>query len=279
MPARIPQHLIEQIARRSCIAFAGAGLSMPLGLPSWTQLIALLLDEIGKIEPSTKVPASGQPTSASLFQLAQYAKTELRESSYYDALIRCFSTTTAPHRNHSLLTEIPFAGVITTNYDKLIETSFTLQRGCMPPVFTPLSISALASVLFRTRYFVFKFHGDIDHPESLILTKQDYDRIMFASPHVKAFLQSVFAQNTVVFIGYSLNDPDCEFILSELAYVFSGSLPPHYAILPDPDPVKVDDLKARMNIRVLPYSATGGHGELTVLLTQLRDAVTQTVSP
>ena len=49
----IPSSLIEKINKGKIVVFAGAGLSMNAGLPSWNQLIASILDEIGDKEPKS----------------------------------------------------------------------------------------------------------------------------------------------------------------------------------------------------------------------------------
>ena len=45
-PAKIPApvSLVEQLARGNCVAFVGAGLSIPCGLPSWRRLLEMMLD-------------------------------------------------------------------------------------------------------------------------------------------------------------------------------------------------------------------------------------------
>lgn len=262
----IPEHLLDSIRSGNCIGFVGSGLSIPSGLPSWSQLISLLIEEVRRIDPTKGVEFQQQVEMGHLLQVAQYAKAELGESAYFDVLIRCYRHGERHHSNHDLVTQIPFRGLITTNYDKLIETAFTLQKAEIPICFTPLSTSALASVLFSKRYFIFKLHGDIDYPESIILTKQDYTRILFSSPHVKTFIQSLFSQNTVLFIGYSLNDPDFDLLLTELTEIFAGSTPPHYAILPNPDPMKVHDLKSRLNVRAISYDPAEDHKQLSIIL-------------
>ncbi len=268
---KLPEHLVDAVAHGVCVAFAGAGVSMSSGMPGWRDLVSNLIEEIRRIDPSKEQEFGEQVVAGQLTQAAQYAKIELGERAYFDVLLRLYRTSAKPSTNHDLLSQIPFRGIITTNFDKLLETACTLNTGLMPTIFTSLSTSALASVLFSHRPFVFKFHGDIDHPESIILTKQDYDRVIFRSPHVKTFLHSIFSQNTVLFIGYSLNDPDFDLLLTELSVIFEGATPPHYAFLPNPDAIKVGDLKRRLNIRTVPYDSGANHEALTQMLQSLRD--------
>ena len=95
-------------------------------------------------------------------------------------------------------------------------------RGWAPNSFTPEAISALAVALYNPEFFIFKVHGDIGSAESIVLTSQDYDRLILRSPHVRSFLQAVFLNYTVFFVGYSLRDQDFQLVLRELALVFEG---------------------------------------------------------
>lgn len=269
--ANLPQHLLESIKRGRCVLFAGAGLSIPLGMPCWNGLVERLIDEVASIEPDKGPEFESQYSSNHLMQAADYAKSELGPIAYFDVLRRFYGVQVEPHINHILATQIPFRGIITTNFDKMLETSFTIQHKCMPVTFTALSMSALASVLFRDQYFIFKLHGDVDYPESIILTRQDFDRIIFNSPHVKTFLQTVFLQNTILYVGYSLSDPDFDLVLTELSLKFASSTPPHYAILPNPDRIKAQEIRNRMNIRTIPYDPKDDHALLTEILIKIKE--------
>ena len=37
---------------------------------------------------------------------------------------------------HKIISEIPFSAIITTNYDKLIETAYSITHSYIPPVYT-----------------------------------------------------------------------------------------------------------------------------------------------
>jgi len=50
----IPKSLIEKINKKQIVIFAGAGLSMNAGLPSWKELIISILEEITEKEPKSE---------------------------------------------------------------------------------------------------------------------------------------------------------------------------------------------------------------------------------
>ena len=55
-----------------------------------------------------------------------------------------------------------------------------------------------------------RIHGEFQHPESLILTKQDYINPYQAPGHSSftTFINSVLSRDRIVFIGYSMNDEE-----------------------------------------------------------------------
>ena len=78
----------------------------------------------------------------------------------------------------------------------------------------------------------------------------------------------------MLFVGYSLSDPDFQLILSELTLIFQNYTPTHFALLPEPPEFTVDHLLDRMNIQTLPYSTQDDHKEaLEGLQTLQKEAV------
>src|SRR5690554_6517079 len=50
----IPKSLIEKMNKNQLVIFTGAGLSMNAGLPSWTELISSILDDLYEKEPKSE---------------------------------------------------------------------------------------------------------------------------------------------------------------------------------------------------------------------------------
>jgi hypothetical protein len=42
--SNLPAHLISEVRRGHCVAFVGAGFSMPAGFPSWDGLLRKMLE-------------------------------------------------------------------------------------------------------------------------------------------------------------------------------------------------------------------------------------------
>src|SRR5262249_44284542 len=149
----------------------------------------------------------------------------------YAAILRAeYGRKSNPTAAHIAIAKTTYRGVITTNFDRLLETVFTQVRGWAPNDFTPEAVEALAAALYNPEPFIFKLHGSITTAQSIVLTSGDYDRLILLNPHVRAFLQAIFLNYTLLFVGYSIRDPDFQLVLRELTLIFEGYTPTHYAL-------------------------------------------------
>lgn len=105
------------------------------------------------------------------------------------------------------------SGVVTTNYDKLIET--------VAPQYTVYSSQneLIASRLYGIGE-LYKIHGDVDKPETIVITEKDYQEFDKKYKYLAAKLLTIFSEFPVVFIGYSLSDNNVRKILQEMAFCF-----------------------------------------------------------
>ena len=106
------------------------------------------------------------------------------------------------------------SSIITTNYDTIAETIFG---------FTPLVGN---NILLSNPYgCIYKIHGSIEDPSSLIVTANDYERFNTKYELIRAQLLSLFIHNPIIFLGYSLNDNNIQSLLQTIfSYVSPNSL-------------------------------------------------------
>lgn len=102
---------------------------------------------------------------------------------------------------HKIIAQTPFAAVVTTNYDKLLERSYV----SLPKTPTHRDVDALGPLLFDGSFFILKAHGDIDRPESMVLTTRDYQEIIHSNLAFNSIFSAILLTKAVLFIGYSLN--------------------------------------------------------------------------
>ena len=88
-------------------------------------------------------------------------------------LIEQLSPGHAPTDNHRILARLPIKTYWTTNYDKLLEDSLK-AAGKIPDV--KYTLDDLKLTKPRRDAIIYKMHGDIDQPDSAVLTKDDYEQ-------------------------------------------------------------------------------------------------------
>lgn len=133
--------------------------------------------------------------------------------------------------------------IITTNYDKFVEDKLG---------FSPLVGNKI--ILSNPYGSVYKIHGSIDSPESLVITKEDYENYNIGNKLITAQLISLFIHNPIIFLGYGMNDDDIKAILETIfKYVIPNS---EEAKLIQRNFLLVDYEKDSKNINVEDYSIT-----------------------
>jgi hypothetical protein len=277
LPA-IPDPLLRAVEQRKCVLFVGPGLSSLAGYPTWSELVDLLVAEARKMPRARTDGLEKFQACGDYFTLAEFARSTLPRDEFRQILKREFGRPVPSTPAHEAIAGTDYRGFITTNYDRLLESAVTQVRMAMPSTFTPSSYSELASALYDPDTFVFKMHGDLLEPSSVVISASDYDRLILRSPHVRSFLQAVFISNTLLFVGYSLRDPDFQLILKELTLIFQGYLPRHFALLASPGSFEIDHLLRQMNVQAIPYDSGDNHRAVLDVLLYLQDLAPATVA-
>jgi hypothetical protein len=255
--------------RRHAILFVGAGVSMTVGLPSWRSLIDHLIEEM-KLDRS-----SADGTLDSYQMLAEYYRLKcggigpLR--SWLDRNWKIASDRVANSRLHRLIVELDFPVIYTTNYDRNLETAFEIWDKRYARISNAREIATAPAGITH----IVKFHGDFDDDASLVLTETDFlNRLAFDSP-LDIKLRADALANTILFIGYSMSDPNIRLLLHRIWQIWEESGHPHdrprsFVFNPVPNPVQ-ETILARWGITTLTPTGGGDVDEaLTTFLADLR---------
>lgn len=103
-----------------------------------------------------------------------------------------------------------FAGIITTNYDYLLESIFR--------EFSVLIGQDSLLVANTLNVFeIFKIHGCSSDPNSIVLTEIDYENFDRKLKYLSAKLLTIFVEHPIIFIGYGLGDVNIRKLFNEIA--------------------------------------------------------------
>jgi hypothetical protein len=189
----------------------------------------------------------------SLQRVAQYFELAKERSNLVKEVKDAVVTGKRPSPVVRALAELNFPIVITTNYDRLFETALREVAGNPKDPFVShyQTNENVATVDFpfdedfsEARPFVFKMHGDIEHPESIVITDEDYIHFILRMSNSGVYdpipktLQVQFKRWPTLFIGYSLKDYNLRVLFRTLRWkVDRAGFPRTYSIDLYPDPL------------------------------------------
>ncbi len=151
---------------------------------------------------------------------------------------------------HKLIRDLDCKVVITTNFDKIYESCCSTQGYTTLTYNKPTSI---IDALKSPNSLIIKAHGTIEEVNDIIFTAEQYYTTQEKYPEFYDILFSLFLTNTVLFLGYSLNDPDINLVLQMLHKTASESSP-HYIALPRGIPEQKKQLwKKTYNVEIIEY--------------------------
>jgi hypothetical protein len=258
--------LIELLrgSRRAAL-LVGAGTSIPVGYPSWPQL----LDELRDVVVPDLAPF---PAALDLLDRAELVRETLKarhdhvdlQRQFDQYLSGRFAPRTPSHTQvHRTLVQLPFCGFVTTNYDPVIEAAATHVQVGAGRDFQCESIDLCSDSPDHSFRFlrglgnasapsaVLHVHGFWRKPDQIILSTGDYasrygisgpvaaEGQAFAVPtrpldtlHRKV-VWSLLTMYPVVFIGFSVEDRAFQLMLEFVHEDFKlAPIPPaHFAIL------------------------------------------------
>lgn len=221
----------------SPMLFIGSGMSRRyLGVEGWEQLLQRFCDFIGENPLRLRTNSSGDlPKYAQLLAESYCSKwwelpgsdqtaAEFKADLINDSSILKIEISKYLRLAHEkiiadlkpeldLLGKVNIDGVITTNWDCLIEQLF--------PKFTSF-IGQDGLIAGRSHGIaeIYKIHGCATQPNSLVLTSGDYEEYRRKNPYLSSKLLTIFIERPVIFLGYSLTDPHIADILEDIISCF-----------------------------------------------------------
>lgn len=228
-----PDSLIEELASRRCVIFLGSGASAtakdqdgksPL---TWEDFVKGIKSTMGRSKTETIEFIDNEIKKGNYLLALQAIYDETKKADYIRFLEKEFKHGYEPSALHKSIQRIDSKVVITTNFDKIYESL------CTGAEYTTLNYDDTKSIVHELkspRNLIIKAHGTIDKPDDIIFTSSQYYDSQEQYPEFYNLLSALFLTNTVVFIGYSLSDPDINLVLQFLHKTATESSP-HYLIM------------------------------------------------
>lgn len=299
-----------QIPRYATL-LVGAGSSRFVGFPGWPQLLeSLRAGVIGETAFPLGLDLLDQANF--IFGEASRATDSIERLRTYHRIIRETFRPRAEgnhHQMHRHLVALPFAGIMTTNYDEVLESAVLVNRvrrdqdpTCLtidcctdPPPLTQEFIRSLS--LPNPTPSVLHLHGLWKHPERCVLTRENFldryfvrkmvgdpqpfppDKDLTWTPALRV-LYHLLLSRPFVAVGFSLSDPVFVYLLELIRKDFDLALGEHanFAILPQPkeeDEKDTTELLVSLGVRPVYYPCPGDdHSALATLIADLATAST-----
>jgi hypothetical protein len=202
--------LAREVCERRAVLFVGAGVSAHLGLPSWQDLMVQLGKDLG-FTAEAFLNLSDDFRSLTEFYFLETGSLDSviswmrREWEVTDDVL-------LGSRVHSLLVELGFQLIYTTNYDHLLEQAFALHGRRVNKVVSAKDIARIDAA----RPTIVKFHGDFDDPSSLVIAETDYFRRLSLEEPLDVKLRADAFGRPLLFVGYSFSDVNLRLLLYRL---------------------------------------------------------------
>jgi SIR2-like domain len=224
VPFLMPTHLLRAFEEGRVLLFAGAGISTEGGNVYPYSLHQDIAGELGEgaAQMSFHDLTSRfcqQPDGRSRLLLKIRQRIE-----YVRSHPELYWVATRFHRELSTIWQVE--EIVTTNWDDFLED-------CCGA--TPFVTDADLAFWSQPGRKVLKLHGSIHSLGEMVVTKSDYDACYsrLSTGLLGSHLKALLASRTVVFVGYSLADPDLQKIIGALTTEMRGLRPTYYVVTPE----------------------------------------------
>lgn len=210
---------VKEIKNNNAAFFAGAGFSKQSGYVDWKTLLKSITLELGlDVEKEHDLVA-----------LAQYCYNRNQNRGVInDIIFEEFSKQKEPTENHKILARLPIGIIWTTNYDDLIEKAFNNIKKIVD---VKSRNEHLSNTLANRECILYKMHGDKNNPNDAILIKDDYESYYKNHKQFLSALTGDLISKTFLFVGFSFQDPNLDYILGRIRVDYEENPRQHYAIM------------------------------------------------
>lgn len=217
--------LVQQLKSKGqkVMFFIGAGVSSPSGLPLGNQLRDILLMKLYPEYPSWEhektfradfYPDYPKDEDITLEMVLQQLGQRMGYEGIKDFLKPFFGKIKEPSLSHELIATLSkkkyITFILTTNFDNLLEEALRREKVDFRVVSRR---TAEIDYELSKKVIIWKLHGDLKKPRSLSITEED---VLHFPKKKRTSLQKIFQNFNIVFIGYSMRDPDVMEVINKV---------------------------------------------------------------
>lgn len=203
------------------VLFVGAGASVDSGMPLWSEAIDTISKALGL-----------QGKNDDVLKIPQYYYNSRGKKEYNELMRKIFKYGEELNTTdlHKAIIGLGTHTIITTNYDHLIEKAAQENGEVMQVISQDIDLPYL-----RSGRQLIKIHGDFEH-DNFVLKEDDYLQYSSNFKLIETYIKSIIGSKVVLFIGYSLNDPDVKHIFSWAKEILNQNFQRAYMILAKEEP-------------------------------------------
>ena len=277
----LPKAIINAVSTNELVIFVGAGVSRIVGCMGWEDLAKQLIDRTSELTNSEgrrfikyRAIESIRNTNDNKKKITicyEILKSQGREEDFYEIMVSALT----PEKSKSGVTIyndlFKFRAIyLTTNADELF-----IKQG----TFKNFVCGKYITEHIPERLTLYHLHGTIGERESLVFTLPDYLHLYKPGKPYSTFLEKIFRENTVLFVGYSLSEIEFLQYLITDENVEKTSYKRFYLAgyhEDEPEIVKVDQIYFnQLGIKILPYSLDEkGYDQLPLVISDWASQIT-----
>ncbi|CAG9622793.1 SIR2 family protein [Sutcliffiella rhizosphaerae] len=241
---KIHSKIKQALETNRLIFFVGSGFSKELGFSDWKELLSSILSDLSTDYDFCKLLKENLDTEMmdTLEVLKKLEKKELKPTILNK--LETYFTVSSDKREYlennstkyKKITDIT-KKIITTNYDEIIEiANGDIQKFTYDNKYKVAKLHELDN-------FIYKLHGCIEDPTKCVLFAEEYDLLYTSNSPAIEELKKLIADNTVIFLGFSLKD---EFVKKQFDYIYSiykGLKGNHFIVSTDNHMEKIEGIE------------------------------------
>lgn len=263
----IPESLVQRLNDHECVLFAGNGMAIDAGYPSWYTIMERLAKsmppQLSSVSPDRLIKLLRQ---GEINLAAEIIQASVPTDLLIAFLERIYSSPPKLTRTHLLLESLPFAGTISASWDDTLERLFAPKARV---VYWTEDPEAAATLLRDSEQFFVRLMGSPRRPKSFVFSIDEYRKRLRTNETFLKFLTHLYSSYTFLFIGSTLWQ--IESFAEDLAF-WSTPSRQHFALVQDSEnlDLRAERLSTRFGIEAIPYEASDGYPEVEKFLTELR---------